>query len=456
MAETASSKPSPRTHKFKTPQHSPIPSPPSHNMNPISNPCSESPSLSRLNQIQTQQHPGLYGGQMGQRGHFPMLFGSGTQFNLLSSAVLLLDDVTSNSAGPSLQGMQAMGMMGSPNLTSQLRANGAMVYAQQLRMSQGQIRQQLSQQGSLNTAQILNVLAVKVCRVYDISRCGGLKAPSPYSPPNKGVGAGLKVGQHPEDAEVCYSILKADGNTGLKSRTATADLCRPALQSHSLPHQFGNSVLRTKTVQSVIKPPLFRMPGPAGQKSLSLTGSQPDATASGATTPGGSSSQGTEATNQVLGKRKIQDLVGQVDPQGRLNPEVIDLLLELADDFLDSATTHGCVLAKHRKSSTLESNDLLLHLENWDLKIPGYSSEEKKNQNKPLLNDLHKRRLDMVRTLMESLPSESSVNSSKEMSIQGISNPPPVGTHHLVRPLSSEQLISHAAGSQMLQQMTRF
>nr|XP_044986322.1 transcription initiation factor TFIID subunit 12-like [Jaculus jaculus] len=81
--------------------------------------------------------------------------------------------------------------------------------------------------------------------------------------------------------------------------------------------------------------------------------------------------------NQVLTKKKLEDLVREVDPNEQLDEDVEEMLLQIADDFIDSVVTAACQLARHRKSSILEVKDVQLHLEcHWSMWIAGSGSEE--------------------------------------------------------------------------------
>ena len=111
------------------------------------------------------------------------------------------------------------------------------------------------------------------------------------------------------------------------------------------------------------------------------------------------------------------------------------------------------ILAKHRKSSTLESKDVLLHLEkNWHLTIPGFSSEERKQYPENSSSDLHKKRLDVIRTLMETSQTETSTNSSAKETVRPVAG----DSNHMIRPPSSDNMVSQSNASQMLHEMTRF
>uniref|UniRef100_A0A0D9V805 Transcription initiation factor TFIID subunit 12 domain-containing protein n=1 Tax=Leersia perrieri TaxID=77586 RepID=A0A0D9V805_9ORYZ len=114
--------------------------------------------------------------------------------------------------------------------------------------------------------------------------------------------------------------------------------------------------------------------------------------------------------NRLLSKRSIHELVSQIDPSERLDPEVEDVLIDIAEDFVESVATFACSLAKHRKSSTLEAKDVLLHAErSWNITLPGFSGDEIKLYKKPHVNDIHRERLTLIK---KSMASESNTKSS--------------------------------------------
>ncbi|XP_077235814.1 TBP-associated factor 12 isoform X2 [Tasmannia lanceolata] len=169
-------------------------------------------------------------------------------------------------------------------------------------------------------------------------------------------------------------------------------------QSHQTQENYGQQYPPTRVQQPFPhQPQATRTPLSASQKSLALAAVQPGMVQSGPLIPVGSIDV-AEGGNKILSKRSIQELVTQIDPSERLDPEVEDVLAEIADDFVESITTVACSLAKHRKSTTLEAKDILLHLErNWSVTLPGFGGDEIKNYKKLLANDIHKERLTAIK-----------------------------------------------------------
>lgn len=52
----------------------------------------------------------------------------------------------------------------------------------------------------------------------------------------------------------------------------------------------------------------------------------------------------------------------EVDPNEQLDEEVEELLLQIADDFIESTVNASCQLAKHRQATALDVTDVQMHL----------------------------------------------------------------------------------------------
>uniref|UniRef100_A0A8I5KTB6 Transcription initiation factor TFIID subunit 12 n=1 Tax=Homo sapiens TaxID=9606 RepID=A0A8I5KTB6_HUMAN len=151
-------------------------------------------------------------------------------------------------------------------------------------------------------------------------------------------------------------------------------------------NQFGPSALINLSNFSSIKPEPASTPPQGSMANSTAVVKIPG-------TPGAGGRLSPE-NNQVLTKKKLQDLVREVDPNEQLDEDVEEMLLQIADDFIESVVTAACQLARHRKSSTLEVKDVQLHLERqWNMWIPGFGSEEIRPYKKACTTEAHKQML---------------------------------------------------------------
>lgn len=100
----------------------------------------------------------------------------------------------------------------------------------------------------------------------------------------------------------------------------------------------------------------------------------------------------------MLSKSRLQDLVRETDPTEQLDEDVEDMLLQLAEDFVETTMNAACLLAKHRHGKQVDVKDMQLYLErNWNMWIPGFGSDELKPFKRSSLTESHKQRMNLIR-----------------------------------------------------------
>ncbi|XP_050334076.1 transcription initiation factor TFIID subunit 12 isoform X2 [Bactrocera neohumeralis] len=120
-------------------------------------------------------------------------------------------------------------------------------------------------------------------------------------------------------------------------------------------------------------------------------------TAGGSGGGGGKTSGGTE-NQPILTKPRLLELVREVDVTAQLDEDVEELLLQIADDFVEDAVKATCAFAKHRKVSKVEVRDVQLHLERkWNMWIPGFGTDELRPYKRAAITEAHKQRLALIR-----------------------------------------------------------
>ena len=111
--------------------------------------------------------------------------------------------------------------------------------------------------------------------------------------------------------------------------------------------------------------------------------------------------------------KRLQDLVNEVDPDEQLDEDVEEVLLDIADEFIENVVSSACAIAKHRNSNTLEIDDVKLYLERkYKIWIPGFG--ETKTIPKRFQSEAHKQRMTLINKQQDNRPADDQSKNQKK------------------------------------------
>ncbi|KAI8925395.1 transcription initiation factor TFIID subunit A-domain-containing protein [Entophlyctis helioformis] len=107
-----------------------------------------------------------------------------------------------------------------------------------------------------------------------------------------------------------------------------------------------------------------------------VPGQLPSGVAMAKTESSGGSSTEFGDQQPMITKDTLRLLMRQVDKEQKLDMDVEDLLLDVANEFVRSVSDSAAKLAKHRGSSSLDVRDVLFELDRThDIRVPGYGED---------------------------------------------------------------------------------
>ncbi|CAG2112900.1 unnamed protein product [Medioppia subpectinata] len=197
------------------------------------------------------------------------------------------------------------------------------------------------------------------------------------------------------------------GPTQVTINNGSVSSAVPNLLSQTLANQSAPQMtLQTQTSSTAATPQPTSQPSVTSADTEANTTAQTIATAlsqesaNSAITTSSSASAAIKNPVVILDKTRLQELVQEVDPNEQLEDDVEDMLLTIADEFIESLVYTSTLFAKHRKSTTLDVRDVQLALEkNWKMWVPGFGTTDDTNRQhkKSFTTEAHKQRMALIK-----------------------------------------------------------